>query len=72
MIPIRIPKWIESIRSVIATMVVGTFCYVILWRPDVIGEKLTAIKELTMLVVTFYYVLKRRNEGEQNGKEQPL
>ncbi len=68
MIPIKIPDWWDSIRAIIAFMLTVTFCSSIFIK-EIPVEKVTALRELTLLALTFYYVLKKR--PEENGKELP-
>ena len=67
MIPLKVPKWFDSIRSILALVLTITLC-VSVFTPDTMinKEEMTALKELTMLALTFYFL---KNRTEQNGKE---
>jgi len=63
MIDLKMPKWLDSIRAIIALALVVAFCVgVYLGRVPI--EKLAQLKELTLITLTFYFVVKKRKEGE--------
>ena len=67
--PLMVPKWFDSIRSILALVLTITLC-VSVFTPDTMinKEEMTALKELTMLALTFYFLKQR---SEQNGGGQP-
>lgn len=69
MIPIKIPDWFDSIRAILALILVLALCVGCFKQiPD---TKLAFLKELATLAVTFYFVLKKRPEenGVSNGNK---
>lgn len=61
MIPLKMPKWVDSIRSWIALLCVATLCIAVFLPEGHINEKeLVVLEKITMLVITFYYVVKDR------------
>jgi len=63
----RLPKWWDSIRAIIALILVSTVCVSVFLPEKWVGkEELAILKDLAMVTITFYYVLKKR--GNQNEK----
>ena len=65
--PIHIPDWWDSIRAIIALLLVATTC-VAVFITTIPPEKLALLKELDVLALTFYFVLKKR--PKENGGTQ--
>lgn len=65
MLPIKVPVWWDSVRAILALGLTGSYCFCVIAKvPD---TSITGLKELTMLALTFYFALKKRDEG---GKPQ--
>jgi len=64
---IKVPDWWDSIRAIIAFILTCSFCAASFIK-EIPTEKTTGLKELTLLALTFYFVLKKR--PEENGKEK--
>jgi len=63
----RLPKWWDSIRAIIALILVSTVCVSVFLPEKWVGkEELAILKDLAMMTITFYYVLKKR--GNPNEK----
>jgi len=57
------PKWWDSIRAIIALMLVTTLCISVFFSSEHVNtEEIRVIKDLATLAVTFYFVLKKRKE----------
>jgi len=58
------PKWIESVRSIVAVLLVASFCFIAIWMT--MKNKLTVDGKdfvyLVSLVVVFYFALKDRTQ----------
>jgi hypothetical protein len=53
--------WLSSVRSVLAVMIVGTYCALVLMgevgQPD--------FKEIVLVALTFYFLKERKKEGSR-------
>ncbi len=61
---LKIPDWWDSIRAILAFVLCSSYCcgVLIIKLPD---TQLAGLKELSLMALTFYFVLKKR--PEENG-----
>ena len=60
-----IPIWWDSIRAIVALILTTSYCIAVFLK-DVPVDKISGLKELTLLALTFYFVLKRRPQEDNN------
>jgi uncharacterized membrane protein YfcA len=65
---IKVPDWWDSIRAIIAFCLTASFCASIFVK-EIPADKVSGLKELTLLALTFYFVLKKRPEENGGGNE---
>jgi len=53
------PKWLDSIRAILALILCLSYCGAVLWCKIPLAD-LSGLKEMAILALTFYYVLKER------------
>ena len=61
---IKTPEWWDSIRAIVALVLSCSYC-VAVFSKEIPADKMTGLRELTSLALTFYFVLKKR--PEENG-----
>ena len=64
----KVPDWWDSIRATLALMLCSSYCIGV-FISDIPAEKLTGLKELALLALTFYF-LKRRPVEEGKTTEE--
>ena len=63
MIPLKVPDWWDSIRAIIALILVLAVCFYT-GNKEVSKEKYEGLIKLAEFAVVFYFVLKKRKEGD--------
>jgi len=70
MIPLQMPSWFDSIRSIIALILVVAVCAAVFVPKEYVNDtELQVLKDLAMLAVTFYFALKSRPEEKNGGSK---
>jgi hypothetical protein len=70
MIPIKIPAWVDSIRSVITFIFVVAFCIGVFTPEQYLSPaEMQKLGDITKDIVIFYFVFKRRTESENGGEK---
>ena len=62
MINLKVPDWWDSIRAIIAIILVGSFAIAV-HNKDLSVERIELLKEVALYAVVFYFTLKKRKEG---------
>jgi hypothetical protein len=65
---LKVPDWWDSVRAIIAVILTLAVCMGA-FNKEMPLEKLTLLKELDLLALTFYFALKKR--PEDNGTKTP-
>ncbi len=62
----KVPDWWDSIRAILALLLSTSYCWGTV-KLRIPAAELSGLKELALLALTFYFVLKKRDEGNQGG-----
>ena len=65
MIPIKMPGWLDSIRSIATLIIVLTFCKMA-WVGKVDPKDFIVV---VSIVVNFYFLARKENQGGGNGNK---
>lgn len=77
MLPIKIPQWVDSVRSILSLELVTTYCLIVLGMVVLAILKIIDVQVFLAFlagfsgtvgsVITFYFVAKKRPDEDKGG-----